>query len=363
MDPTLVERFSPTGHPWLDALLVAVAAGLAGFMIHGAIDAVFMHVARRRRTIELLVLHARGPARWLAVLVGVYFAWQVVPQDLPYLGALDHATSLALIVAATALALGFIRAMTAILEHLHPVTAADNLQARKLHTQARVLGRVLGTFVVIIGVASALFTFPGVRQLGAALLASAGVVGIVAGFAARPVLGNLIAGLQIALTQPIRIDDVLVVEGEWGRVEEITGAFVVVKIWDERRLVLPLQYFIEKPFQNWTRSSSQVIGTVFLWVDFRQPVEPLRAEVERLCAEAPEWDRRVAGLQVTEAGERAMQVRALVSAADAGKAWDLRCRVREGLVAFMQREYPGNLPRARVEAEVGGEPAEAEMQA
>ena len=321
----VLTKLAPNNQPRVGILGVATQRGDRFFL--SLLGAAFIHLARSRRSIELLVQHARSPARWLAVIIGVYFAWQLVPQDLPNLGLVDHATSLALIIAATCLALGFIRAMAAIVEHHHPVTAADNLQARKLHTQVRVLGRVLGTFVVIVGVASALFTFPGVRQLGAALLASAGVVGIVAGFAARPVLGNLIAGLQIALTQPIRIDDVLIVEGEWGRVEEISGAFVVVKIWDERRLVVPLQYFIEKPFQNWTRTSSQLIGTVFLWVDFRQPLEPLRRELERLCKDAPEWDGRLALLQVTDANERAMQVRALVTSADASKGWDLRCRV------------------------------------
>jgi hypothetical protein len=212
--------------------------------------------------------------------------------------------------------------------------------------------------VVRVSAAIVLTMFPAVRHVGASLLASAGLAGIVAGFAARPVPGNLIAGLQIGLPQPIRLDDVVIVEGEWGVIEESTGAFVVVRIRDERRLVVPLQWWIEHPFRNRTRSSTQLIGTVFLWVDDRMPVEPLRAEFARVCAAAPEWDRRVAVLQLAEAGERAMQVRALVSAADAGRAWDLRCRVREALLAYVQRECPAYLPRVRADSRVepgGGE--------
>jgi small-conductance mechanosensitive channel len=155
--------------------------------------------------------------------------------------------------------------------------------------------------------------------------------------------------LQIALTQPIRLDDVVIIENEWGRIEEITATYVVVKIWDERRLVVPLQWIIQNPFQNWTRTGSQLLGTVFLWVDYRVPLAPLRAELEGVCNDAPEWDRRVAILQVTEASERGIQLRALVSASDASKAWDLRCRVREALIDFLQREHPESLPRVRAE--------------
>ena len=173
------------------------------------------------------------------------------------------------------------------------------------------------------------------------------MAGLVAGIAARPVLGNLIAGLQIALTQPIRIDDVLIVEGEWGRVEEITGSYVVVRIWDDRRMIVPLEWFIQHPFQNWTRTTSELLGTVHLWVDYAMPLVPLREELERICRSAPEWDGRLCLLQVTDSSERALQLRALVSARDASIAWDLRCRVREGLVEFIRKNYPECLPRLR----------------
>jgi small-conductance mechanosensitive channel len=212
--------------------------------------------------------------------------------------------------------------------------------------------------VVIAGSAMGLMTFPSARQVGASLLASAGVVGIVAGIAARPVFSNLIAGLQIALTQPIRIDDVLIVKGEWGKVEEITGTYVVMKIWDERRMVIPLQWFIENPFENWTRTGSQILGYVYLYLDFAMPIDPIRAEAKRLTEAAPEWDQRVFGVQVSDVTDKTMQVRVLVSARDAGKAWDLRCRLREGLLAFLARDYPQYLPTVRV-ADSGMETAAA----
>jgi small-conductance mechanosensitive channel len=173
----------------------------------------------------------------------------------------------------------------------------------------------------------------------------------VAGLAAKPVFSNLIAGLQLAVAQPIRIDDVLVVEGEWGRVEEITGTFVVVRLWDERCLILPLTYFIEKPFQNWTRSSAQLLGSAFFYVDFGMPLAPLRAELERVVRAAPEWDGRTFVLQVTDTTDRAMQLRVLATARNSGQAFDLRCRIREGLIDFMQREYPQFLPRLRIESD------------
>ncbi|MCA8152324.1 mechanosensitive ion channel family protein, partial [Burkholderia contaminans] len=231
----------------------------------------------------------------------------------------------------------------------HPIDTSDNLQARRIHTQAKVLVRTVMVLIVIIGTGAALMTFPNVRQVGASLLASAGVAGLVAGIAARPVLGNLIAGLQIALTQPIRLDDVVVIQGEWGRIEEITGSFVSVRLWDQRRLVVPLQWIIENPFTNWTRSSSEIIGTVYLSVDYRTPLAPLREELARLVHAAPEWDGRVQVLQVTDATERTMQLRALISAADSSSCWDLRCRVREGLIAYLQGRYPQCLPRSRME--------------
>ena len=231
----------------------------------------------------------------------------------------------------------------------NPMEVADNLEARRIQTQTRVLSRVLMGAIILVGAAMVLLTFPMVRQIGTALLASAGIIGLVAGIAAKPVFGNLIAGLQIALTQPIRLDDVVIVEGEWGRVEEIGSSYVVVRIWDERRMVVPLTWFIENPFQNWTRRSADLLGTAFLWLDYRAPIVAIRAELERICKGETLWDGRVCVTQVTETSEHTLQVRLLVSARNSGDAFDLRCIVRERMLDFLAREHPQALPRTRAE--------------
>jgi len=226
---------------------------------------------------------------------------------------------------------------------------ADNLRARKVHTEFRIFRRVVTLLVVVVATSAVLLQFEGFRQFGQGLLASAGIASIVLGFAAQRTLGNLIAGFQIALTQPIRLDDVVVVEGEWGRIEEITLTYVVVRIWDDRRLILPISYFLEKPFTNWTRKTSQILGTVFLHVDYGVPIDVLREELERIVSEDANWDGRVCDIIAFEARPTTLELRAVVSADDSGKAWNLRCRVREGLIAFLQREYPDALPRFRTE--------------
>lgn len=228
---------------------------------------------------------------------------------------------------------------------------ADNLEARRIYTQIRVLRRVLISFIIFAAFAAMLLRLPGASDIGKGLLASAGIAGLVIGLAAQRALGNLLAGFQIAVTQPIRIDDVVVVEGEWGRVEEITLTYVVIRIWDERRLILPISYFLEKPFTNWTRENSEILGTVYLYTDYTVPVDALREELDRILESSSHWDGRVKGLVVTDSKPDSLELRALVSAKDGGAAWDLRCEVREQLVAFLQREYPGALPRFRAEIE------------
>jgi small-conductance mechanosensitive channel len=229
----------------------------------------------------------------------------------------------------------------------YQLNQANNLRVRKLFTQLQFVKRMVVGLIVFLAVGLVLMSFATVRRIGAGLLTSAGIASVIIGFAAQRSLSNLLAGFQIAFTQPIRIDDVLVVEGEWGRVEEITFTNVVLRIWDERRLVLPLNYFIEKPFQNWTRSSSQLLGTAFLYVDYTMPVEAVRTELQRIVEGNPRWDRRVCALQVTDVKERTMELRALVSAVDASTAFDLRCEVREKLVAFVHQHYPACLPKTR----------------
>ena len=261
-----------------------------------------------------------------------------------------HFNGLLLIAALTWLAMCVISGLAQGIIARHPVAVEDNLQARRIQTQAAVLSRSAMVMVALAGAAMALMTFPGARQLGASLLASAGVLGIIGGIAARPVFSNLIAGLQLALAQPIRLDDVLIVKGEWGRVEEITGTYVVLKLWDERRLIVPLQWFIENPFENWTRSSAQILGTVMLYLDFAMPMAPLRAELERVVHAAPEWDKRVCMLQVTDASERAMQVRILVSAASAGQVVRPALQGARGAAGFRRARVSAVPPRGAAAA-------------
>jgi small-conductance mechanosensitive channel len=225
----------------------------------------------------------------------------------------------------------------------------DNLLARKHNTQVRVLLRTLDGLLVLLTFGAALMTFDEVRQYGVSLFASAGVAGIVAGFAARPVLSNLIAGVQLAMTQPIRLDDAVIVENEWGNIEEITSTYVVVRLWDWRRLIVPLTYFIEKPFQNWTRESAALIGSAFIHVDYRAPVERIRAKLTEIVKASKKWDGRVVNLQVTDAKERTIELRCMASARSAGAAFDLRCEIREKLIDFLQREHPEALPQDRAE--------------
>jgi small-conductance mechanosensitive channel len=225
----------------------------------------------------------------------------------------------------------------------------DNLHARRIYTEVRLVERVIKVAIVVLAMATMLLTFPQARQIGVSLLASAGIAGIILGFAAQRTLGNLLAGIQIAIAQPIRIDDVVIVEGEWGWIEEITLTYVVVRIWDLRRLVVPISYFIEKPFQNWTRTSAALLGTVFVYADYTIPVERVREELTRLLHQSPRWDGKVSGLQVTNTTERIVEMRALMSAVDSSAAWDLRCEIREGLLKFLQEQFPQCLPRTRVE--------------
>jgi small-conductance mechanosensitive channel len=225
----------------------------------------------------------------------------------------------------------------------------DNLEARRISTKLGVIQRVLIVIIFILAASAILITFDKVRQIGVSILASAGIAGIIIGFAAQRSLATLIAGIQIAITQPIRIDDVVIVENEWGWIEEITLTYVVIRIWDQRRLVVPITYFIERPFQNWTRTSAELLGTVYLYADYGIPVDELRQELEKIVNASPIWDKRVAKIQVTNATEKTVEMRALISAENSSNAWELRCLVREKLIEFMQRNYPESLPRIRLE--------------
>lgn len=224
----------------------------------------------------------------------------------------------------------------------------DNLHSRKIHTQFNILEKVLRFVIILIALGLILLSFEGIRKIGIGLFASAGVAGIIIGLSAQKVVGALLAGVQIAVTQPFRIDDAVFVENEWGWIEEINLTYVVIRLWDKRRLVLPSTYFLEKPFQNWTRNNADIVGSIFLYTDYNIPFDALREELTRLLNQTELWDKKVNVLQVTESKERSVETRILVSAKNSPTAWDLRVYIREKMIGFIQKNYPDSLPKARL---------------
>jgi len=335
--------------PWTLTLLSAAIAMAIAWLIFYMGSAVVRRGTAHSKPAAAVTEAARKPASILLPLLALQFVLRGAPDDLDHIALVRQASTIILIATFTWLLMRMARGFGRAIVLSHSVEVSDNLMARRIQTQTQVVTRLVVGAIGLVGFSLALMTIPDVRQIGTSLLASAGVVGIAAGLAARPVLGNLMAGLQIAFSQPIRLDDVVIVEGEWGRVEEINSTYVVVKIWDERRMIVPLQWWIEHPFQNWTRNSANILGTVFLWVDYRMPLKPLRDAMQALCDSSPLWDRRVCLIQVTDFSEQAMQLRCLISSADSGKAWDLRCLIREELMLLMQRDYADFLPRVRNE--------------
>lgn len=291
-----------------------------------------------------------APTRLASLLLALQLARSAWPLPEAYQLFVHDASALSWIAALAWLAVALGGALGQWLQRNHDVSTADNLEARKMLTKIRMFRQIFTLFVLVLALAAALMVFEATRGIGASVLASAGIAGAVAGLSAQKFLGAVLAGVQIAITQPIRLDDVVVVEGEWGRVEEIGITYVVVRIWDDRRLILPTTYFLERPIQNWTRTSADILGSAFVTLDYRAPIPALRAELERIChEEAGElWDGRVCTLQVTEAGPAALTLRALVSSSNSSHNWDLRCLVRERLICYVQENHPHTLPRTRV---------------
>jgi small-conductance mechanosensitive channel len=305
----------------------------------------------RRRTnfIHSTVGHLRRPVFWTILILGIRLFLPMLGLQGEMSKFLGHAVAITLIICVIWTFVKLTDVLHDFIVQQYDIAAADNLSARKIHTQFRVLKRIVVILVCFLGFASILMTFEQVRQLGTSLMASAGLLGIIIGVAAQKTIHTFLTGIQIAAAQPIRLDDVVIVEGEWGRIEEITLTYVVVRIWDQRRLIVPITYFVEKPFQNWTRVSADILGTVFLYVDYTVALEPIRDHLRSIVEQSELWDKRVCVLQVTNAGEKTMELRALVSAADASKAWELRCQVREKLIAYIRDHYPTALPRLRAE--------------
>ena len=289
------------------------------------------------------------PLLFFIVMMGFNFALPLIGLTPKIFYILNKTVDIFLTISFALILIGFVNMGRDYTMSVYDLGKTDNLRERKIRTQLQFLRKLLITLIIILTVCAILLSFENMRKLGAGLLTGVGLGGIIIGFAAQRSLSNLLAGFQIAFTQPLRIDDVLVVEGEWGRVEEISLTYVVLNIWDQRRLVLPINYFIEKPFQNWTRNTAELLGVVFLYLDHTAPIDALRGELKHILAETHLWDKRVAVVQVTDTTENSIQVRVLVSAATSGQAFDLRCIVRERLISFIQKNHPEALPKTRAE--------------
>jgi small-conductance mechanosensitive channel len=292
------------------------------------------------------------PARGVFLLIGLRIILPHVPRIADtFLEPAEQFVECLLVLFLGWLGIGGVYVFQAVTLSRFDTSVADNLRARRVHTQMQFFRRVLILIVVLLDAGALLWSLHDERlwKFGTGILASAGLASLVMAAAAKSTASNLIAGMQIALTEPIRIDDVVVIQGEWGRIEEITSTYVIVKIWDERRLVVPLSYFIEQPYENWTRRKGDLLGTAFLYVDYAVPIEPLRAELRRIAEESALWDKRVCGLQVTNLSDRSMELRCLISASSSSQCFDLRCLVREKMIAFIEENYPSALPCRRVE--------------
>jgi small-conductance mechanosensitive channel len=334
---------------WAILAAIVVGATVAALAVHRF---VFFLLERKLRNADhfawLLILRkTKGPAAFAAVMVALSLSLQLGPISGSAADVLTRLMQVAFIALFTWVAIVTTDIFGSIYLRRSRLDVEDNLLARKHVTQIRILKRAAVTIIALIGIASALMTFDQVRQLGVSLFASAGVAGLAIGLAARPLLTSLIAGVQIAMTQPIRIQDAVVVEGEFGAIEEITSTYVVVQLWDWRRMILPLNYFIERPFQNWTREKSSIIGAVIIYVDYSADVGAIRRKLEEIVKTTTLWDGRVVNLQVTDVTEMSIQLRALASARTPAAAWDLRCLVREALIGFVSRELTSSLPRSR----------------
>lgn len=328
----------------------ALAGVAAAFVLATILSVTVRRIGRRSPLAREMSLRMRRPTRVLLMVVAVALAVRYsADPDEPWLPVLQHLLLIAGIVAFTWLVGAFAFVVEDRVLARVPLDVADNRHARRLRTQVTIVRRLTVAVLVVCGAAGVLLTFPEARAAGASLFASAGLLSIVAGLAAQTSLANVFAGMQIAFTDAIRVDDVVVLEGEWGRIEEITLTYVVVHVWDDRRLILPSTYFTTTPFQNWTRRSAELLGTVELDLDFQVSFRAMRAELDRLLARTELWDERVGILQVTDAVGGTVRVRVLVSAVDAPTLFDLRCFVREGLVEWLQTEAPHALPRTRLE--------------
>lgn len=336
---------------WLSTLAIMGGAMVAGLLECLVFLIILRWFTRRWGGVisRSLVTRAARPLLWLSPFPTLLAALPATSLRDPALAMLTHAIWIVVILVTTWLLTRVVLVATDCVQAAYPVDVADNRRARRIVTLVQILRQVATVLIVVIGGSAAIMTFPQARSIGASILASAGIAALVIGMAARPALSNIIAGVQIALAEPISLDDVVIVEGEWGRIEEITMTYVVVRIWDLRRLIVPLSHFIERPFQNWTRQHADLMGTVFVHADFGVPVDSVRAELTRILDASGLWDRKVNVVHVTDAVNGRLELRLLMSAANAPTLWDLRCHVREKMVDFLRVNHPDTLMRTRLQ--------------
>ncbi len=329
------------------------AATGAGFVGRAIVFWMLRELDRRRGSVtgKSLVKHGAGPTRWIFPLLAVLCVLPGLPLPPTLMSALEHIAGIGLIAAISWLAILLVDVTSDVLAARYRVDVSDNLVARRIQTQFQMLHHIVVVLVSVVAVSTVLMTFPAINHIGVSILASAGLASLVVGMAMKGTLENIIAGVQIAFAQPFRMGDAVVIEGEWGWIEEIGTMYVVVRIWDLRRLVIPLSYFLENSFQNWTRTSAELLGYTYIYTDYTVSVDVVREELKRICESTPLWGGKVCGVQVSDSDRYTMQLRALMDARNSGDAWDLRCLVREKLIDFLQKNYPGCLPRYRGELE------------
>jgi small-conductance mechanosensitive channel len=347
----MIQFFAQNWHNLLWSAGILGAAIVAALIGHFIIFRLLQQFVRRKPGVlsQSLVRHGQGPARWIFPLLTVLAVLPGLSLPQTFKLALEHITGLGLIATIAWLVILLIDITSDALSGRYRIDVEDNLVARRIQTQFQMLHRIMVVLVTVVTLAVMLMTFPAINHIGMSLLASAGLATLVAGMAMKGTLANLIAGAQIAFSQPFRLEDAVVVEGEFGWIEEIGTMYVTVRLWDLRRLVLPLSYFLDHPFQNWTRTSAQILGNTILYVDYTVPMDELRKELRRICESSKLWKGQVCVLQVSDATEHTVQLRALMDARNSGDAWDLRCLVREGLIDYLQKNHPGSLPRYRGE--------------
>lgn len=349
----IFEVFNFTSIAWVNVLIAVLLPIALALGLHYLLFTMFKKVIYRPelKTLSRITGKLKVPSLFLFMVIALKTSAWLLGSDVEASRYIDHSLNILLIFSLAWLLTRFVGFGKALILNRYDFNSENNLDARRVYTQFKIIERIINFLIIILAISLALMTFDSIRRLGVSLLASAGIAGIIIGFAAQKLLATILAGLQIAITQPIRLDDVVIIENEWGWIEEITLTYVVVRIWDKRRLIVPTTYVIEKPFQNWTRTSADILGTVFIYTDYTLPIDEVRKELTRILKNDSNWDGKVNVLQVTNATEKTMELRALVSASDSPTAWDLRVSVREKLIKFLQQNYPESLPKTRISME------------